>query len=261
MQDVFPLGRAASGDICYSLPSTSYARRFSYSFHVCKTHRIVCQYCHVSIERRAARSHMGPNPCRVFGQDIAHGLSRASQQNHTSGPNGRAVPAGTTFDQAAIPTTPTSSPSSSNRDWKLRPNTVSNPYSPESQRKIANAIAAGTNSIAEGAKALSEGTSYEPKVPKLGSETLRMGGCILSCGEPNSSSEDSEMAGQAPFGAVWDNGYIHRLLAAHRRTRQLSTLPFKSYLTHEIDEALFYTESCNIKITESSTGDVYIHQN
>ena len=54
-------------------------------------HRVVCQDRHLAIERGAARSHIWPDPCRVFGHDTAHGLSRAFQQNQTSSSNGRTV--------------------------------------------------------------------------------------------------------------------------------------------------------------------------
>lgn len=49
-------------------------------------YRIVYQDLDFSVERGAKRSHMGPNPSRVFSQDIAHGLSKAFQQNQASGP-------------------------------------------------------------------------------------------------------------------------------------------------------------------------------
>ena len=42
---------------------------------------------------------------------------------------------------------------------------IANPYSLKSQRKIGNAIAMAVHAIGEGARALSEGTSYEPKPP------------------------------------------------------------------------------------------------
>ena len=48
---------------------------------------------------------------------------------------------------------------------------IANPYSLEEQRQIDNAIAMAAHAIREGARALAEGTSYEPKPPMFELDT------------------------------------------------------------------------------------------
>ena len=87
---------------------------------------------------------------------------------------------GSAIRSNTIPTQPRSAGNPFARDTKSPAS--SNPYSQESQRKFGNAIAMVAHAIGEGARAFSEGTSYESKPPILqwaasNPETLQIRGC------------------------------------------------------------------------------------
>ena len=103
-----------------------------------------------------------------------------------TGPHGKGGHARPPVRYDAIPSTPSSSGTPTNRETKS--SAISSPFSQESQRKIGNAIAMAAHAIGEGARALSEGTSYEPKPQILhwaGSNpgALQIGGCLAQMEE------------------------------------------------------------------------------
>ena len=109
----------------------------------------------------------------MYGADGHQGRAQPKQRTQSDGSQFGTANAGTTVDQNRIPTTPFSGVNNKNGNGfkdavpaehlSLWAAACSNPYSQDSQRRIANAIAAGANAIAAGAKAIA---AEDPNVPR-----------------------------------------------------------------------------------------------
>ena len=148
----------------------------------------------------------------LFLPDQASG----SQPDQASGSQLGAVPAGTAVDHSRIQTTPFSG--ANNKEWTwfhvavpvelLSPWAAAstNPYSQESQRKIANAIAAGANAIAEGVRAIS---AEDPNVPRDSAGPPQVAGGS-NCRNPDGRPPD----GSTTQGGACDNRHKAQQQAA-----------------------------------------------